>query len=479
MTTALVRSIAVVVLCLVVVTGGLSGVEVVGAQTAGASISVGASPSAASATVSGQPGDRVTVTVWVDAADVAGYQARLTYDSDVVRVRSVSASDDFGTPVSRVDNGAGLVEFNQLRASGVDDPVLARLTLELTGDAGSQTSLEFTERDTKLSDSGGSEIGIDQYTGTTVSIEAAETPTATPTPEPTPTTTPEATPTATPTPESTLTATPTPESNDSDVSDTDGSDSSDSDGSDSDEPTDESSSQSRSSRSSSSGGGGGGGSVLGPRTIVSVSNSMLGGSSVTANFGGASPTVRTVELAFARETAGLYSVAELSRPPADTEYPRNYDTVVTVLEIDAPTRVADDSGTVELTLDRAGLDVDSGRLQVEQYDPDSGTWTTLSSVTRTTETTVTIRADVPEFGLLAVTQSVETPTPPPTEEASTTAQATETPTPTSTTDDRTPTAQPVQTTTTTSTTFGYPVPPAIVALVLVVPLAGYLLARRR
>ena len=161
------RTAVALVVCLAVVLG--SGVAV--AQTDDPTIAVGPAPSGGdSGPVTGYPSEEVTVTVWANASDVRGYQATLSFDPSVVRVVSVSGSDDFAAPVSRVDNDTGVVAFNGLRSAGTDDPVLARLTLELVGDAGNETTLSFAESDTRLADSAPSEIGLATYDDTTVSV---------------------------------------------------------------------------------------------------------------------------------------------------------------------------------------------------------------------------------------------------------------------------------------------------------------------
>jgi hypothetical protein len=186
-------------------------------------------------------------------------------------------------------------------------------------------------------------------------------------------------------------------------------------------------------------------------------------------------------LGFTEETAGPYEIAELSRPPADTDYPRNYDTVVSVLDIDVPNGVEGQPGTFEVTLSRSGLGTDGDRLQLERYRPESGDWTTVDGASvSTTETTVTLRANVSEFGLFAVTHATGTPTATPqaTDEPSATPEPTSEPTAAATESASTPepTATEPQT---TSTTFGYPVPLAGFVFAFVAPLLGYLLARRR
>jgi PKD repeat protein len=167
------QSAAALVVCLAVVLGGLHGAGVAVAQADESAIAVGSTPSSGdSGPVAGYPGEEVTVTVWANASDVRGYQATLSFDPSVVQVVSVSGSDDFAAPVSRVDNDTGIVEFNQLRSGGADDPVLARLTLELVSGAGSGTTLSFAESNTRLADSAPSEIDLATYDDTTVSVVA-------------------------------------------------------------------------------------------------------------------------------------------------------------------------------------------------------------------------------------------------------------------------------------------------------------------
>ena len=160
----------------VVVTAAL----LLGAALSGATVGVvdADSPSVAVTDESGgnaveaAPNETVTVTVGANASNVSAYQANLTFDPDVVRVESVSGTDDFDDPVANVDNEGGWVSFNQYRSSNVSDPQLAAVTVELVGDAGDETSLAFVESDTKLSDDAAQERGIEEYNDLTVTIES-------------------------------------------------------------------------------------------------------------------------------------------------------------------------------------------------------------------------------------------------------------------------------------------------------------------
>lgn len=105
-----------------------------------------------------QPGDTVTVTLRADAADVAGFQTNLTFDESVAQVQSVS-SGDLGSPTANVDNGSGWVALTSSQATGVNTPVLATVTFEITGDPGDESSITISQSETALFDQGGDEIG--------------------------------------------------------------------------------------------------------------------------------------------------------------------------------------------------------------------------------------------------------------------------------------------------------------------------------
>ncbi|OYR38143.1 hypothetical protein DJ82_12780 [Halorubrum sp. Ib24] len=150
-----------------------------GAALAGAAVGVASAdaPSVAltnesgGSTASAPAGETVTVTVDVNASNVSAYQANLTFDSDIVRVVSVSGTDDFDDPVTNVDNDSGWVAFNQYRASNVTDPRLATVTVELVGQPGNETTLAFVESDTKLSDAVAQEQNPQGYDGIRLTVE--------------------------------------------------------------------------------------------------------------------------------------------------------------------------------------------------------------------------------------------------------------------------------------------------------------------
>lgn len=102
---------------------------------------------------SAAPGETVTVELRTTAGDVAGYQANVTFDPDVVRVESVSGAE-MDDPVTNVRNESGWLFLTQSSASGSDATVLAEITFAVREDAspGDGTDLGFVEADSMLND---------------------------------------------------------------------------------------------------------------------------------------------------------------------------------------------------------------------------------------------------------------------------------------------------------------------------------------
>lgn len=122
------------------------------AATAVASPSESAFQTSGTLTLSAErSGDTVVVTVAATGESVAGYQANVTYDPDVLRFQNASGVD-FDDPVVNANGDAGWVFLTQSRTDGTTDPVLARLTFRVVGEAGSDTGLGFVESDSLLND---------------------------------------------------------------------------------------------------------------------------------------------------------------------------------------------------------------------------------------------------------------------------------------------------------------------------------------
>lgn len=179
-------------------------------STTSHSVSMGESPTADPAgSVTAPPGENVTVVMWANTTNASAYQTNLTFNPDVVQVVAISGSTDFGDPVMNPDNSAGWVAFNQLRQSGISNPVLAEITFQVVGQTGDTSDISFVETDTKLATKDGETYSPGEYGDITIQVEESTlTPTPTAMSTPTPTSTPEPnTPTPTSTPEPN---TPTP-----------------------------------------------------------------------------------------------------------------------------------------------------------------------------------------------------------------------------------------------------------------------------
>lgn len=107
------------------------------------------------------PGETVTVELRTTAGDVAGYQANVTFDPDVVRVESVAGAD-MDDPVTNVQNESGWVFLTQSSASGSDATVLAEITFAVREDAspGDGSDVGLVEADSMLNDGEANVISV-------------------------------------------------------------------------------------------------------------------------------------------------------------------------------------------------------------------------------------------------------------------------------------------------------------------------------
>lgn len=132
-------------------------------------------------------GDTLTVTLTATGTDIAGYQANLTFDPDVVQYRSASGVD-FSDPVANADQTAGWVFLTQAAADGTDDPTLVRVSFEIVGDG--DPGVGFDQSNTLLNDADAENVDAgyetDAVSGLTVTT-TSPTPTASPSPTPSPT----------------------------------------------------------------------------------------------------------------------------------------------------------------------------------------------------------------------------------------------------------------------------------------------------
>ncbi|WP_436926775.1 cohesin domain-containing protein [Halosimplex amylolyticum] len=127
---------------------------------------------------SGVSGTNATVALQARTDGVSGYEASITYDPSVVRVVSISGAD-FSEPIVNIDQEAGRVNLTQVSVESVDDPTLARITLQLVGDPSDSTALKLDHSATVLFDENSEEIRIDAYEAGSVAIEQSGTATGT------------------------------------------------------------------------------------------------------------------------------------------------------------------------------------------------------------------------------------------------------------------------------------------------------------
>ncbi|MFC6952315.1 S8 family serine peptidase [Halorubellus litoreus] len=112
------------------------------------------------------PGTDATVTVNASGVeDVAGYQAKLTFDPQKLEVANVSGVD-FADPVVRVDNEDGVVYMAQAQASGVNSPSLVEVEFDvLMDDYNESATVEWAVEESLVSDSGGNAPSVDFSNG--------------------------------------------------------------------------------------------------------------------------------------------------------------------------------------------------------------------------------------------------------------------------------------------------------------------------
>lgn len=106
------------------------------------------------------PGETTTVRLATDASEVAGYQANVTFDPDVLEVASVSGTESFGDPVVNANNDEGWVFVTQSQVEGTDEPALATITFAAVGDDGQRSSLGFVGADTVLNDADSTTVDV-------------------------------------------------------------------------------------------------------------------------------------------------------------------------------------------------------------------------------------------------------------------------------------------------------------------------------
>lgn len=109
-------------------------------------------------------GGTATVAVTTDADGVAGYQARLGFDPDLVDVMEVRGVD-FEDPVTNVDSDAGWIGVAQATATPTDEPTLVEITFEATGERNASTAVTLDPGKSLVNDVSGEALPADVRNG--------------------------------------------------------------------------------------------------------------------------------------------------------------------------------------------------------------------------------------------------------------------------------------------------------------------------
>jgi hypothetical protein len=135
-------------------------------------------------TIATEQTDETLVVTLSASGELAGYQANLTYDPDVVRFREATGLD-FADPVVN-NQTAGWVFLTQAAADSTQDPDLVRVTFDVVGNGDpaigfNNSNTLLNDADAEVVDPGYETSAVEQLTVTT------PTPTVTPTPTDSPT----------------------------------------------------------------------------------------------------------------------------------------------------------------------------------------------------------------------------------------------------------------------------------------------------
>lgn len=135
-------------------------------------------------TIATEQTDETLVVTLSASGELAGYQANLTYDPDVVRFREATGLD-FADPVVN-NQTAGWVFLTQAAADSTQDPDLVRVTFDVVGNGDpaigfNNSNTLLNDADAEVVDPGYETSAVEQVTVTT------PTPTVTPTPTDSPT----------------------------------------------------------------------------------------------------------------------------------------------------------------------------------------------------------------------------------------------------------------------------------------------------
>lgn len=97
--------------------------------------------------------ETVYLLLSVDADDVAGYNAQLRYNSEILQLENIDGIE-LPDPVTNKNNDEGWVIFNSAESDGTDAPTLAELEFTIAGMPDEEILLEFVDDSTHINDAG-------------------------------------------------------------------------------------------------------------------------------------------------------------------------------------------------------------------------------------------------------------------------------------------------------------------------------------
>jgi hypothetical protein len=99
----------------------------------------------------GRSGTTGHVSVTIENGNIAGYRMTMTFDPDVIHVRSATGVE-FADPIVNINNSAGTVVLTASQATAETDPVLADLEVEFVGTAGETAPIDLVPKETSVND---------------------------------------------------------------------------------------------------------------------------------------------------------------------------------------------------------------------------------------------------------------------------------------------------------------------------------------
>ncbi|MFB6204745.1 MAG: hypothetical protein ABEJ75_03795 [Candidatus Nanohaloarchaea archaeon] len=114
-----------------------------------------------------EKGESVTLELRASGEDIAGYSARIVFNGTRLNYLNASGTASFPDPV--VNSQSDSIIFTASKATGTNDPVLARLVFEVAGDGQAHAALNITRASLNTPSRGIEQV---EFSGTLVEIQA-------------------------------------------------------------------------------------------------------------------------------------------------------------------------------------------------------------------------------------------------------------------------------------------------------------------